>query len=94
MKVYKKDSKGKVRVWFAEVVAESIYVNHGLVAGMYQTDVTKCIGKNIGKANETSPEQQAILECKSLYEKKINRDGYKVDLDDEDALVAPMLALD
>jgi DNA ligase-1 len=92
--LYKRDSKGNTRIWLAYVIDNLITVNHGLEGGRIQEDWAYCYGKNIGKANETTPEQQAVLKCEAMYRKKVERDGYKYSLDDEDTLIAPMLSLD
>lgn len=95
MQVFKKDSRGNVRVWEAHTLDWGRFeVNHGMLNGKMQSEVTQCYPKNVGRANATTEGQQAELEVAALYEKKVSRDGYKYNLDDEDALIAPMLALD
>lgn len=94
IKIYKRDSKGNTRVWEAYAHGDKYTVIHGIQAGKMQEETTTCTPKNVGKANETTAEQQAVLEVEALYRKKLERDGYKYSLDDEDALLAPMLALD
>jgi DNA ligase-1 len=93
-KLYKLDSKNKVRVWLAEAVGDKIVVTHGLDDGQLIVDTTTATPKNVGRSNATSAEQQAILEVEALYTKKIERDGYKEDLNTPDLFVAPMLARD
>ena len=39
---------------------------------------TICKGKNIGRSNETSPEQQAEAEAQAKWDKK-RKDGYTQD---------------
>lgn len=60
------------------------------------TDWTVCIGKNIGKKNETSPDDQAHAEVQSQYKKKLSQGNYKESIDDidEDNFFKPMLAKD
>ena len=49
---------------------------HGLTGHKFVTHNPKEVkGKNIGKANETSPHEQAVQEATALYDRKI-RDGY------------------
>lgn len=49
------------------------------------------VGKNIGKSNETTPVQQALLMAWSVWKKKKDS-GYAEDLDDADETAVPMLA--
>jgi ATP-dependent DNA ligase len=73
----KGESKGgKTMVWSIKVEEDAdghgvIIVTRGYEGGVMQTDV-KVIeeGKNIGKKNETSPLEQAILEARSTWNKK------------------------
>lgn len=73
-----------------------IIVEYGKKGGKIQrkiTEITK--GKNIGKANETTALEQAILEATSKWEKQV-RLGYKENEDDlvNDPVLTPMLAQD
>ena len=85
IQLYKKDSKGEILIWGAEVVQNTsgvcILITHGNFEGNLTTNIRDNIkGKNIGKANETSPYTQAQADNQSLYNKK-KREGYK-SLDD------------
>jgi DNA ligase-1 len=92
--LYKRDSKGKVRVIQHFVKGNTFWAVHGLEDGEQIHDTpTVCEGKNIGKANETSPEQQALLESTARRQKKIDT-GYFEDKSQIDnvAYFDPMLA--
>lgn len=89
--LYKKDSTGKWRVWDGETVDGGFNVYHGTEGGAIQTRFTAIAqGKNIGRANETSPEQQADLELRSKFSKQLDK-GY--DTKKKDGVrISPMLA--
>lgn len=72
-KLYGKDTKGGIKEWSVEVSGNEVVVTHGKLGGKMQTKVTACSGKNIGRANETTPEQQAILEATSKYNKQLDK---------------------
>lgn len=73
MKLFGKDTKGNVKEWIVEVFGPEIHVSHGKLGGKMQTKVTVCKPKNVGKSNETTAEEQAILEAKSKYNKQIDK---------------------
>tara|TARA_Y100000034_G_scaffold137014_1_gene218430 strand:- start:2505 stop:3596 length:1092 start_codon:yes stop_codon:yes gene_type:complete len=90
--LYKKDSKGKTRVWTIWTVGDTIFTEHGVLNGELQIANKRAIGKNIGKANETSPKEQAALQAKSMHSKKKDK-GYYENLKDTGKFrVSPMLA--
>lgn len=92
--LHKFDTKGKVRVWKTYADEDEFYMIHGQDGGKLQTKVTKCKGKNIGKSNETTPEQQAELEAKSKWTKQIEREDYAQDVNDSGKQTRCMLAHD
>jgi ATP-dependent DNA ligase len=52
-------------------------------------------GKNLGRSNETSPEDQARLQVEAIYKKKLEQSGYfrdKADIAGDRGLFEPMLA--
>lgn len=90
---YKKDSKGRIRVTHFRVEGSDIITMSGLLDGKLKETVTPCKPKNIGKVNETTSEQQALLELESRYKKKLD-EGYFTTLEDAETseVVLPMLA--
>jgi DNA ligase 1 len=90
----KRNANGKVQLWNVwvkgHVIHRSMQQDNGKVRLM---ELIECKGKSIGKKNETTPEQQAQLEAKSLWSKKKEREGYveRSELSDEKP-TTPMLA--
>ncbi|MCK5601979.1 hypothetical protein KAR91_08925 [Candidatus Pacearchaeota archaeon] len=96
--LYGLTSKGKTKVWGVKVTefvdgTVSIDQTYGELDGKMQTN-RKIVreGKNIGKANETSPFQQACSEAQSKYTKKLEQEGYSEDKDNLRIPKLPMLA--
>jgi DNA ligase-1 len=92
--LYKIDHKGKTRVWQIELDGDRYRTISGLVGGKTVTSMwTAAEEKNVGKANHTNPEQQALLEVHSLFTKKVDK-GYSEELSSAVSRPAidPMLA--
>jgi len=92
--LYKIDTKGKLREWTMHIDGASFYAVKGLVDGKKTTDkATTTIAKNVGRSNETTPEEQAELEAQAKFQKKLDS-GYA--LNEVDAqkkkFYEPMLA--
>jgi DNA ligase-1 len=79
--LYSKSKTGKTQVWNIEVIGSTIRVSYGYQDGAVTVN-EKIItaGKNIGKKNETTPEQQAASEARSTWDKK-KTGGYAESLD-------------
>ena len=70
-KLYKLTSTGKIQEWEIWVEENVIHKCHGQQNGKKQhTTDTISEGKNIGRANETTPIEQAELEAQALWTKK------------------------
>lgn len=95
--LFHKTSTGAIQEWQIEVHEKNhvatVVVVYGQRDGEKQTverQVTE--GKNLGKKNETSPLRQAVLESKSLWQKKKDK-GYVESLAEVDfSPKLPMLA--
>ncbi|WXH65968.1 ATP-dependent DNA ligase [Salmonella phage SeKF_80] len=67
------DKNGGVKHWTIEVLESTIIVRHGKFGGKMQSKETTVKGKNIGKANETSPHEQALREAEAKYAKQLDK---------------------
>lgn len=83
--LYKRNSNGSVQQWTMIVEHNKYWAEYGQVAGKIQSDKpTVAKPKNVGKSNETTPEEQAILEAESKWTKKIDRQRYFESIKDID----------
>lgn len=83
--LYKEDSKDKKRYWKISCHGDTITVRYGIVDGKEIVSSKATTAKNLGRANETTAEGQAKLECERDWTKKLDG-GYKPDEDDEDGM--------
>ena len=95
MKVYKKDTSGKIR--FLEVFADGdeLVQRSGVVDGKVVERRSTSKPKNVGKANATTAAEQAIKEAKSKIETKRSQ-GYfdNIGKASISEVILPMLAKD
>jgi len=94
--LYSKTSTGAVQTWTITTDGNSFYTVSGQLNGKQTTSKpTVCVSKNVGKTNETSAAEQALLEAKAKFKKKLDS-GYKLNIQDIDdvGFVEPMLAKD
>lgn len=93
--VYKRTATGAIQKWWIDQEGHQYRTNSGQLEGVVTTsEWTTCKGKNIGRANETSPEQQALAEIEAEYRKKLAQGKYAESLDevDQETYFSPMLA--
>jgi DNA ligase-1 len=94
--LYKYTSTGAIQEWSIFHEDGSFWTASGQVDGKKVTSAkTSCAGKNVGRKNATTPNEQALREAQARWQKKRD-EGY---MDDVDALdgakagrVDPMLA--
>ena len=99
--LYKRDSKGKVRIWTMQVGFNNdneagIRTISGLVDGQKVTSEWNLTeAKNVGRSNATTAKTQAEFEAQAEWTKNVDKD-YFVDVNAIDSYVAfkPMLAHD
>ena len=85
-KLYKLSSTGKMLTWEVWVDGNTIINRFGQEGGKLQeAPDTILVGKNIGTSRETTPEQQALLEAESRWEKQQKHKGYVIDRDKAEA---------
>lgn len=93
--LYALNKDGSFQEWKVFVTGDTISVEFGKLGGKIQTKRTVAEPKNVGRSNETSAEEQALLEAQSKWEKQV-RLGYREtteELETEEVL-SPMLAHD
>ena len=97
-KLYKYNSKNKILEWWVTNLREnedctfSFDIKYGQQGGKIITKERRVVnGKNKGKSNETTIQQQTELEIGYLYQKQLD-DGYVQNIDDYVEPRRPMLA--
>lgn len=76
--LYKTNKNNSIQQWSIEVSGSTFTCTYGQVGGKLQSQQTICKSVNVGKSNETTPDQQAQLESAALIAKKI-KSGYSYD---------------
>ena len=94
--LYKLTEVGNIQSWRIVVKGNSHFSKEGVVDGQItENKPTFCEGKNIGKANETSGEEQAAKEAQAKHKKKLEK-GYCLTIEEakkgKSAFYEPMLA--
>jgi len=91
--IYKKDSKGLIRVHILWTDGNVMHQKYGLLHGTQVSNETICSGKNIGRSNETNGEQQAKMLVDAKLKLKL-REGYFNTIAEANGeeVVLPMLA--
>ena len=94
--LYKRTSTGAVQVWWMEIEGSKYRTISGKKDGKLVTsEWTLAEPKNVGRSNETTGEEQAIFEVKSIYTKKEEQNGYfysESEIDEDRGFFEPMLA--
>lgn len=76
--LFKQTKTGAIQSYEVSTSGDTITVTQGQVDGKKQSYTTICTPKNVGKSNETTPEQQAELEAKAKWQSKLDS-GYTQD---------------
>lgn len=75
--LFARDTMGRIKSWKVTVESDGYTVEYGLLnSANMQEKFTPTVGKNIGKANETSAFDQAISEAKSKWNSHWDK-GYR-----------------
>ena len=79
--LYKKTTVGKIQTWQIIIDGNKFRTVSGQQDGKkVQNNWTVCEGKNEGKANATTGEQQAIKEAVAKHDKKL-KSGYHLNVE-------------
>lgn len=91
--LYKKDSKGKIRVLNIYTEGADLVQTAGLLGGSLVENRKTCKPKNVGRSNATSPEEQAVAEMESKIAEKLKEDYFRTKEEAETIkVILPMLA--
>jgi DNA ligase-1 len=91
--LYHKGSSGAIYSWRVWTEGSDICTEYGQIDGKKQLARKTAEAKNTGKANATTPEQQAVSEAKSMWTHRVER-KYRKTLNEaqNDEVFLPMLA--
>lgn len=91
--LYTKTSKNVLNCWEISTDGATVTTMWGPVDGLKQTNSYRAKGKNTGRSNQTTPEEQAALEAKSRWDKQVRLKYRETpDAADEDLNIKPMRA--
>lgn len=93
--MYCVNKNGSIQQWSVDAFMKEVVVTYGKLGGTMRSKSTYCKGKNIGKKNETSPEDQAIKEVLSKVNKQKDK-YYRETIEEAEELLTEgvMLAQD
>lgn len=93
--LYGVDKTLEVKEWSVWTEDDTVIVEWGKLDGKKQTKKTICKAKNVGRSNETTPEQQAISEAQSKWNKQVDK-YYRESIEEAKSLLTEgvMLAQD
>jgi DNA ligase-1 len=95
--LFSRTSTGAVQQWTVQIDGNKFRVESGQTDGKkVLSEWTVCEPKNIGRANATTADEQAISEAQAKWDKKVKL-GYTTDvtkIDSSTSFVEPMLAKD
>lgn len=93
MRLYKKDSKDKIRVLDITANNGVLSQSSGIIDGKMVIHTKQCYPKNVGKTNETTSIEQAVLERDALISKKLKEGYFKTEEEaNNEVVIMPMLA--
>jgi len=91
--LYKKDTKGKIRSLTICTLNGELTQKSGIVGGKIVVHTSLSKPKNIGKSNETTSQEQAILEATSKIKSKLDEGYYdSICAAEKEVVILPMLA--
>jgi DNA ligase-1 len=92
--LYSRTALGQIAEWTIEFDGADYRTHEGIVGGIITTSAwTRCVGKNAGRANATTPEQQAEREARAKWKKKCEKGHHeRVEEVDTELFFEPQLA--
>ena len=92
--LYSRTNTGAIQTWVITVKDNYYFTTSGQINGVKTTSApVVCEGKNFGKTNATTDEDQALLEAQSKFDKRLKTGYFKsVEQIDNPYFIEPMLA--
>jgi len=90
--LYSRTGTGAINEWLCWVHDASVVVQWGQQGGAQQQSQFACTPKNVGRANETTAQQQAILEAIAKWKKQVKKKYFLTVAETEKINLKPMLA--
>lgn len=93
--LYKRNVNGSINQWSIIIDNDGYWTEYGQVGGVITASEKVFVtAKNVGRSNETTIEEQAIKEAKSIWDKKKKSENFVENIEDVDKKVfnPPMLA--
>lgn len=92
--LFHKGKTGAIVQWDIWTEAADIVTRYGQIGGKLQTARSAAEAKNIGKANATTPAEQAIKEAQAMWKKRIEQKYSETVEESKEEVFLPMLAAD
>jgi len=92
--LYHRGKSGAIYSWKVWTEGADIVTEYGLVDGEKQIARKTATPKNVGRANATTAEEQAVVEAKAMWQNKRDRKYAESVADAQAELIRPMLASD
>jgi len=90
--LFHRGREGAIYQWRVWSEGSDIVTEYGQIDGQMQISRKRAEAKNVGRANATTPEEQAALEAQAMYTFKIER-KYRSSIEEcKERRVSPMLA--
>lgn len=87
--LYKYSSKMKLQVWSCYTEGADVITKHGeFYSENMQLSKVTAVPKNIGKVNETTAEEQALIECVAAYKGQRTNKHYRDTVEEAQEVVA------
>ena len=86
--LFKRGKQSEIRTVIVKTYSDKFEVWYGVLNGKLQVETTYPKSKNVGKTNETTVEQQVILESNSIVTKKI-KSGYALTMETPSEVTLP-----
>lgn len=92
--LYHKGKKDKIYSWRCWTEGADIVTEYGEIEGKKQEARKTAKPKNVGRANETTAEEQAVKEAQAMWQAKLDRKYRRTVEEAKEPLPLPMLAKD